>query len=202
MKTIAILASGNGTNAENLVRAIQKRKIKARLAFIFSNRKDAQVLSRAKRLKVPYISFEAQDFKSREAYEKELMKLLKKDKVDVIVLAGYMLLLGDAFIRTYKNRIINIHPSLLPAFKGTHAIRDAYDYGVRVSGVTVHFVQPALDSGPIILQKEVPMIDGEAVRNFEKRIHQMEYELYPKALQLVLDGRCKLKGRRVIIKEK
>lgn len=198
-KTIAILASGNGTNAENIIRQIQKGKVKARLAFVFSNRRDAKVIQRAKNLKAPYISFEVKDFKDRKEYESQLLKLLKKEKVEVIVLAGYMLLLGDEFIRTYKNRILNIHPSLLPAFKGTQAIQDAYNYGVRVSGVTVHFVAPEMDSGPIVLQKEVPLLNGESVQEFEKRIHEAEYELYPKALQLVLDGKCRLKGRRVTI---
>lgn len=197
MKTIAILASGSGTNAENLVRAIQKRKVKARVAFIFSSRRDAPVLERARRLQVPYISFEPKEFPSREVYEDQLLKVLKKEKVEMIVLAGYMLLLGEKFVRAYKNRILNIHPSLLPAFKGTHAIQEAYDYGVRVSGVTVHFVDPALDSGPIILQKEVPLASGESVKDFEKRIHQVEYKLYPKALRLVLSGRCQIKGRVV-----
>jgi len=199
MKTIAILASGNGTNAENIVRAIQKKKLRARLAFIFSNRRDAKVIERAKKLNVPYLCFEVKDFDSREEYEAVLLKQLKREKVDVIVLAGYMLLLGDKLIQTFKNRIINIHPSLLPSFKGTHAIQDAFNYGVRVSGVTVHFVAPELDSGPIILQKEVPLLDGERVSDFEKRIHEVEYELYPKALQLVIEGKCKIKGRKVII---
>ncbi len=201
MKTIAILASGNGTNAENIVRAIQKGKVKAKLAFIFSNKTDAKVLDRARKLKAPYVAFEVKEFKSRQEYEKTLLALLRKEKVDVIVLAGYMLLLGDDFVRTYKNRILNIHPSLLPAFKGTHAIQDAYSYGVRVSGVTVHFVEPALDSGPIILQKEVPLRNGEKLKDFEKRIHEVEYELYPRALKLVLEGKCWVKGRTVIIKD-
>ncbi|MBI4970683.1 MAG: phosphoribosylglycinamide formyltransferase [Candidatus Omnitrophica bacterium] len=201
MKTIAILASGNGTNAENIARAIQKKKVKASLALIFSNKRDAKVLDRAKKLNVPYVSFEVKDFESREAYESQLIKLLQAEKVDVIVLAGYMLLVGDAFIQAFKNRILNIHPSLLPAFKGTHAIQEAYDYGVRVSGVTVHFVEPALDSGPIILQKEVPLRDGESVQDFESRIHKVEYELYPKALQLVVSDKCSVRGRKVIIKK-
>lgn len=202
MKTIAILASGNGSNAENIIRAVQSRKIKAHVAFVFSNKRDAKVLDRVKRLKVPYVAFEMKDFKTREVYEAQLIKLLKLEKVDVIILAGYMLLLGDAFTKAFKNRILNIHPSLLPSFKGTHAIQEAYEYGVRVSGVTVHFVEPALDSGPIILQKEVVIKDGESLQSFEKRIHEVEYELYPKALQLVLDGKCVMRGRRVIIKNR
>jgi len=202
MKTIAILASGNGSNAENIIRAVQSKKIKAQIAFVFSNKRDAKVLERAKRLKVPYVAFEMKDFKTREAYEAQLIKFLKLEKVDVIVLAGYMLLLGSAFLRAYKNKIINIHPSLLPSFKGTHAIQEAFEYGVRVSGVTVHFVEPALDSGPIILQKEVPLQNGEKLQDFEKRIHKVEHELYPKALQLVLDGKCVLRGRRVILKNR
>ncbi len=201
LKNIAILASGNGTNAENIIRSIKKGRIRANLAFVFSNKKQAKVLERAKQLNVPYVSFGIKDFASRKQYDLKLLELLKKSKVDLIVLAGYMLLLDDKFFKYYKNQIINIHPSLLPAFKGTQAIRDAYDYGCRVSGVTVHFVEPDLDSGPVILQKEVPIRNGESMQEFEKNIHQTEYELYPKALNLVLNGKCLVKGRRVIIKK-
>lgn len=200
LKTIAILASGNGTNAENLIRHIRAGKVKARVAFIFSDRRQARVLERAKRLGVPFISFEPKEFSSKEEYESKLIEIIKKDKVDVIVLAGYMRLLTDQFVRQFRNRILNIHPSLLPAFKGTQAIHEAYEYGVRVSGVTVHFVAPEVDSGAIIQQKEVPLRDGETLEHFEQRIHEMEYELYPKALNLVLKGKCRIKGRKVIIK--
>ncbi|MBI4398083.1 MAG: phosphoribosylglycinamide formyltransferase [Candidatus Omnitrophica bacterium] len=186
LPAIAILASGNGSNAENIIRAVEAKKLRARIAFVFSNKRTAKVLDRARCLGVPYVSFEVKDFKSRAEYERALLLFLKKERVDFIILAGYMLLLGNPFTRKYKNRIVNIRPSLLPAFKGTHAIRDAHEYGVRVSGVTVHYVVPELDSGPIILQQAVTLRPGESLHSFEKRIHQAEYELYPEALKKVL----------------
>ena len=185
MKTIAILASGNGSNAENII-----RKVKAKVAFVFSDHRDAKVLGRAKRLKVPYVSFELKDFESKDAYESKLALLLKKENVDLIVLAGYMRILSDRFVKSFPKKIINIHPSLLPEFKGTtHAIREAFQAGVKKSGVTVHYVIPELDSGPVILQEAVPRLKSDTLAQFEKRIHKKEFELYPKAIKEILKCR-------------
>jgi len=199
LKTIAILASGNGSNAENIVKAVKTRKLKAHIALIFSDKRKAKVLKRAEKLNIPYVSFEPKDFKSKKEYEKVLIKLLKAEKIDYVVLAGYMQILSKEFISAYKNRIINIHPSLLPAFKGAEAIKDAYQYGVRVSGATVHFVVPEVDSGPIILQKTVEIKKGESLARFEDKIHKAEYEILPQALRLVLEGKTKLKANKVTI---
>jgi len=199
-KTLVILASGNGSNAENIIRHIQRGRINAKIAFVFSDNRKAKVLARAKRLKVPYISFDPKEFQSRKKYHETLIQLMKREKVDCIALAGYMRILADDFVKKFKHKLINIHPSLLPAFKGVNSIQRAYDYGVRVSGATVHFVIPEIDSGPIILQKEVVLRNGESLSSFEKRIHQAEYEIFPKALKIICEGKYQIKGNKVKIK--
>ncbi len=198
LKTIAILASGNGANAENIILSIKKRKLKAHLAFVFSDKPKAKVLTRAKKLGVPFYSFDPKEFKNKKAYENQLLKLLKSEKVDYVILAGYMRILSTAFIKAFKNRIINIHPSLLPSFKGAFSIKDAYQYGVKVSGVTVHYVVPEVDSGPIIDQATVELKSKDSLAQFEKRIHEAEYEIFPKALKNVFEGKIKLKGNKVL----
>jgi len=199
IKTICILASGNGSNAENLIINIEKGKVSADVGFVFSDHRDAAVLNRAKKLKVSYISFEPEEFKTRKAYEKALIQLVSQEKIDYVVLAGYMRVLSDTFVKTFRNRIINIHPSLLPAFKGVKSIERAFNYGVRLSGVSVHFVVPEVDSGPLILQKEVALLQTDTLKQFEKKIHKAEYAIFPKALNLVLNGKCKIRGKKVII---
>lgn len=202
MRKIAIFASGNGTNLENILRYVRKGKIRAEVSFCFSDNPKAKALKRARRLGFSTIMFTPKHFPSRKLYERELVRHLNREKVDYVILAGYMRILGKEFIRTFRNRILNIHPAILPSFKGTHAIKDAYDYGVKLTGVTVHFADCSVDGGPVILQEALTIRDGESLASVEKRIHQLEYRLYPEAINLLLKGKLSIRGRRVIQKQK
>ena len=148
---IAVFASGNGTNLQAIIEAISSRDIKnCNIALLVSNNKDAYALTRARKAKIETFVLSHKDFNSREDYDKEIIKELKKRNVELVVLAGFMRLISSYFVNEYRNKIINIHPSLLPAFKGTHGIKDAFESGVKTTGVTVHFVDDELDHGPII----------------------------------------------------
>ena len=149
-----------------------------------------------------YKALEAEGFSSREEYDREVARELEKEKIELVVLAGFMRILGGEFVDKYRGRIMNIHPALLPSFRGTHGIRDAVEYGVKVTGVTVHFVDKGLDSGPIILQKCVPIEKDDTMDTLEEKIHGEEHKMYPEAVRLFAEGRLKLSGRRVDILDK
>ena len=193
----AVFASGNGTNLANLIKHVKQGKISAELALVFSDKPEAFALERAKKAKIPTLTLVPKDFPSKDAYETEILKVLCEKGIDLIALAGYMRIVGSVLIQAYPQRILNVHPALLPAFKGAHAIRDAFEYGARVTGVTVHFVDEQIDHGPIILQKEVPILAKDTLESLEKRIHQAEYDIYPKAIELFARGRLKIEGRKV-----
>lgn len=183
----AILISGSGTNMQNIVQCVQDKQIKGlEIAFVFSDKPDAQGLARAKRLHIPTITFSPKDYADKTAYEKALLKIFKNEKIDFIVLAGYMRLIGKTILKPYKNKILNIHPALLPAFPGTHGIQDAYNYGVHITGVTVHIVDEGMDTGPIVLQKAINVRARETLASLEKRIHALEYEMYPEAIRMMV----------------
>ena len=138
-------------------------------------------------------------YSSREKYDSKIIEMLEEEKIDLVVLAGYMLLLSQEFVRKFKNKILNIHPALLPSFKGTHGIKDAYRYGVKVTGVTVHFVDEDLDSGPIILQEAFPIDPDDSVEELEEKIHKVEHKIYPEAVKYFCEDRLEIDGRRVKI---
>lgn len=196
---IAVLCSGNGTNLQAIIDAVKSGYIPAKIALVLSDKADAFALERAKKAGIETIAFNAGDFKSREDFDKEVVKNLKSRSVGLVVLAGFMRLLSPYFIREYSNRIMNIHPALLPSFKGTHGVRDALAYGVRVTGPTVHFVDEELDHGAIILQKAVEVMDGDTEETLLERIHKEEHRIYPEAVKLFAEGRLKIKGRKVAI---
>ena len=199
-KRFAIFVSGNGTNMENIVKAVARRKIRnAEVAFVFSDNPEAYALTRARRLKVASVVFSPKDFSAKETYEQELLRVCKNEKVDFIVLAGYMRLVGKTLLTAYRNKILNIHPALLPSFPGVHGIKDAHDYGVKITGVTVHLVDTGIDTGPIIFQEAVTIRSHERVGHLEKRIHAIEYKLYPQAIQCMANGKIKINGRKVIV---
>ncbi len=201
MKRICVFASGSGSNFQAIVEAVRSKKIKgARVVLLVVDRKDAYVRVRAERLKIPQVFVNPLDFLSRRDYEKHLLKVLRQEKIDIVVLAGYMRILSPYFVRNFKNKILNIHPALLPAFKGTHAIERAYKYGVKVTGVTVHFVDDKVDHGPIILQEPVKVDDGDTLEDLERKIHKVEHRLYPQAINLLLKNKLKLRGRKVFIR--
>lgn len=183
---VAILASGNGSNFEALAHQFQAGLLPGELIFVFSDHHDAYVLERAQRLNVRAFSFEVKEFENKAAYEKALLQLLQEQQIDLIVLAGYMRIIGKTLLSHYSNRILNIHPSLLPSFPGLHGIKDAYEYGVKVTGVTVHLVDDGVDTGPIIAQEPVMILPVDTLESLEEKIHQTEHRLYPKVLRDVL----------------
>lgn len=183
---VAILASGNGSNFEALAHQFQAGLLPGELIFVFSDHHDAYVLERAQRLNVRSFSFEVKEFENKAAYEKALLQLLQEQQIDLIVLAGYMRIIGQTLLSYYSNRILNIHPSLLPSFPGLHGIKDAYEYGVKVTGVTVHLVDDGVDTGPIIAQEPVMILPEDTLESLEGKIHQTEHRLYPKVLRDVL----------------
>jgi len=200
MVNIGVLASGRGTNLQAIIEAIEEGKIAAEIKIVISDNPDAYALKRARQYHIAtrYIHFK--EFKNREDYDKEIIKTLKEKKIELVVLAGYMRILSPYFIRTYKNKIINIHPALLPSFPGLHAQRQTLEYGVKVSGCTVHFVDEGVDSGPIILQKAVEVSDDDTEESLADKILKEEHQIYPRAIQLFCEGRLMVKGRRVFIK--
>ena len=200
MKRIAVLASGSGSNFEAIVRAQRRKVFNAQVALLVCNNADAFCRARARRLKVKEIFIDPRDYSSRESFDATLKKILKKGKIDLVVLAGYMRILSPAFIRAFKNKVINIHPAILPAFKGSRAISDAFDYGVKLTGVTVHFVDEQVDHGPIILQSAIAVNKGMTIKKLEAAVHRLEHKLYPRAIKLVLGGKVRIEGRRVQIK--
>ncbi|MCX5695719.1 MAG: phosphoribosylglycinamide formyltransferase [Candidatus Omnitrophica bacterium] len=199
MKNIAVFASGRGTNFKAIAQAIKRGKLKVNLALLVCDNPKAAVLDKAKKLGVKACLIQREGFAQKKDFEDEIIKHLKNNKVELVVMAGFMRMLSPHFVAAYKNRIINIHPALLPSFKGSRAIKDAFDYGAKVSGVTVHFVDEAMDHGPIILQEEVALGESSTLKALEEKIHKVEHKLYPQAIKLITQGRVKLRGRRVII---
>lgn len=198
---IAILVSGRGTNLQAVIDAVSRGEIKAEIALVVSDNKDAYALTRAEKSGIETFVLSAKDFSSREAYDKEVIKELEKKNVGLVVLAGFMRLVSGYFVEKYKNKIINVHPALLPSFKGTHSIRDAFEYGVKTTGVTVHFVDSELDHGPIILQEAVSVEESDTLEKVEEKIHKVEHKLYPEAIRLFVEGKLEIQGRKVGIKE-
>jgi phosphoribosylglycinamide formyltransferase-1 len=196
---IAVLASGNGTNFEAIAKAISCGCIKADLKLLVSDKKDAYARVRAEKFRIKNIFIDPNDFKSRLDFDKALVKLLRKEKTNLVVLAGFMRILTPYFVRAFTGRIINIHPAILPAFRGEHAIERAYKYGCKVTGVTVHFVDEKVDHGPVILQGTVTIKEDMRLREIEKQIHALEHKLYPLAIKLIAEKRIRRTGRYVKI---
>ena len=196
----AVFASGNGGNLQAIIAAVRVGKIRASLHLVVSDRKDAYALVRARKAKVPTLCLDPKDFKDRETFDRAVVARLKEEGIDFIVLAGYMRLFSPYFIRQYPNKIINIHPALLPAFKGTHGIRDAFQYGVKTTGATVHFVVEEMDAGAIIAQEAVAVSPKDTEASLAQKIHRIEHRIYPKAVDLFARGKLKLSGRKVTVK--
>lgn len=201
MSNIAIFASGNGSNFQAIADAIKNGQLNANLALLVCDKENAFVLERAKKSGVKSVLIKRKDFKTKEDFEKEIIKHCKKENIDLIVLAGFMRLVSPVFINAYRNKIINIHPALLPAFKGAHAIADAFEAKVKMTGVTVHFVDEEMDHGPIILQKEIDIREEDSLESLEERIHDIEHVLYPKVIRLFIEGKVKIKDGEVEIEE-
>lgn len=185
---LAVFASGNGTNFQKVAEAVQAGKIDAQIAFLFCDNKKAAVLKRAERLQVPVISFAPKEFPSREAYETAVLQALKKHRVDLVILAGYMRIVGRTVLAAYPKKIINIHPSLLPDFPGRNSIKEAFDSGVKETGVTIHFVDEGVDTGPVIAQKKVPVYKEDTLETLEERIHTAEHHLFPEVIRQLVSN--------------
>ena len=194
---IAIFASGRGTNFSAIAAAIKKGLIKANLSLLVCDNPKAGVLLKAKAAKVEVFLADRKTFSSKIDFENAIIEALKKHKIGLIVLAGFMRILSARFVRKYYGRIINIHPSLLPAFKGEEGIKDAFSYCVKMTGVTVHFVDVLMDHGPIILQQAVVINERDTQKALEEKIHRVEHALYPQAIKLFCEGKLKIKGRKV-----
>lgn len=198
---IAVLCSGSGTNLQAIIDSVKSGYIPAKIALVVSDNKDAPALERAKKAGIETLVLDKKNFKTREDFDKEIVKNLKKKDVELVVLAGFMRLISPYFINEYKNRIMNIHPALLPSFKGVHGIKDALDYGAKITGPTVHFVDEELDSGPIILQKVVEIMGDDTEDTLLERVHKAEHKIYPEAIKLFAEGKLKIEGRRVVVNE-
>lgn len=197
--TLAVLVSGNGSNLQAIIDRIEAKEINGRIACVISNSPDAFALQRAARHGIPTIIHENRLYLDRREYDAALVEILKSHGVELIVMAGFMRILTDVMINAFPNAIINIHPSLLPAFPGLNAQKKALDYGVRFSGCTVHFVDCGTDSGPIILQAVVPVMQNDTVAQLSKRILKEEHNIFPEAIRLFADGRISIQGRRVTV---
>ncbi|MBI3315214.1 MAG: phosphoribosylglycinamide formyltransferase [Candidatus Omnitrophica bacterium] len=195
----AVFASGNGGNLQAIISALRVQKIRAALQLVVSDRADAYALVRARKAKVPTLCLNPKNFETREAFDRAVLAHLKERRIDFIVLAGYMRLFSHHFIRSYPNKILNIHPALLPAFKGTHSVRDAFQYGVKVTGVTVHFIVEEMDAGAVILQEAVAVGPKDTESSLARKIHRVEHRVYPKAIDLFARGKLKLTGHTVKI---
>ncbi len=198
---IAIFCSGNGSNFQAIVDAKKSSPFNANIALMVCDNKNAYVIERAKTEQIETLILDIKDFDSKASYEAEIIKALEKHSIDLICLAGYMRLLLPSFIKRYKNKILNIHPALLPSFKGMHAIKDALSYGVKQTGVTVHFVDEDMDAGPVILQEPIIVEDSDTEERLSIKIHELEHRLYPKCVKLLVEGKLKIEKRVVRIRE-
>lgn len=198
---IGVLASGRGSNLQALLDACARGNIPAEVAVVLSDCSDAYALQRARQSHVPACHVDPAAWPGREQYEQELVRLLQAHRVGLVCLAGYMRLVGRVMLQAFPDRIMNIHPSLLPAFPGLHAQKQALDYGVRFAGCTVHFVDEGMDSGPIILQAVVPVLESDDEASLAARILEQEHQIYPRAVDLFARGKLRLEGRRVRILE-
>ena len=197
---LAVLVSGRGSNLQAIIDSIDREELDAHLSIVISNTKDAMALKRAEQHGIKTIFIDPSNYLSSKEYDKALVLKLKEFSIDLICLAGYMRILGEEVVQTFEKKIINIHPSLLPAFPGLNAQKQAIVHGVKFSGCTVHFVDSGVDSGPIILQTAVPVYDNDDEKSLSKRILEQEHYLYPKAIKMIQENKIKLNGRTVTSK--
>ena len=195
---LGVLISGRGSNLQSLVDAIDRGDLDATIAIVISNRPEAGGLTRAKEAGLETLCLRQQDFESRVAYDQALADALEARRVDLVCLAGFMRLVGPPMLEAFPNHILNIHPSLLPAFPGRDAQKQALGYGVRVAGATVHFVTDELDGGPIVMQAPVPIHSDDDLESVAARILVEEHRIYPRAVSLVLAGGWRIEGRRFV----
>ncbi|HXV49506.1 MAG TPA: phosphoribosylglycinamide formyltransferase [Candidatus Binatia bacterium] len=197
--SIAVLISGSGTNLQSIIDAVEGKRLDAKIEIVLSNIADAFGLERAKKHGVSTVVLDHKSYSSREAYDRAVVELLQKRGVELVVLAGFMRLLSPVFIKAYSNRIMNIHPALLPSFPGLQVQKKAVEHGVRFAGCTVHFVNEECDEGPIIIQAVVPVFADDTEETLAARILKQEHRIYPQAIQLYAENRLRVVGRKVLV---
>jgi len=194
---IAVLASGTGTNLAAIMKSIERGRLEARVCLVLSNKPDAPVLDIARAGGIPVWARDHREYESREAFDADMLAAIADAGADTIALAGYMRMLSSPFIKAHEGRILNIHPAILPSFPGVSGYADAVEYGVRITGCTVHFVDEQMDQGPVIIQAAVPVGPNDTPESTIARIHALEHRIYPQALQWLARGRLSVEGRRV-----
>jgi phosphoribosylglycinamide formyltransferase-1 len=195
---LGVLASGRGSNLQAILDAIEAGRCPARVAVVVSDRKDAPALERARRAGAKAVHLDPRAYPDRVAFDDAVAEVLRQHGTELVCLAGYMRVLSAEFVRRFPGRILNVHPALLPAFPGLHAQRRALEHGVKIAGATVHFVDEGVDTGPIVLQAAVPVLDDDTEDTLAARILVEEHSLYPEAIRLYAEGRLRLAGRRVL----
>lgn len=200
MKNIVVLISGNGTNLQAIIDNVQAGNINGKIVAVISNKADAFGLERAKKADIPAYFIDHKGI-AREEHEQKIIDILEEKKVDLVVLAGYMRVLTSLFVNKYKNRLINIHPALLPSFPGTDGYGDTFNYGCKVGGCTVHFVDEGVDTGPIIIQKVNEIREDDTLESFKARGLEIEHQALPEAIKLFCEGKLEIEGRKVKIKK-
>jgi phosphoribosylglycinamide formyltransferase-1 len=197
--TIAVFASGSGTNFQAIADEAAAGRLDVRIGLLVCDRPQAPVVERAHRAGVPVFAFRPKDYAKREDYEAEILRELREREIDLVVMAGYMRLITPVLVEPFYGKMINVHPSLLPAFPGVNAIGQALDYGVRLTGVTVHFVDAGMDTGPIIAQRSIEVQPEDTEETLAARVHAIEHQLYPEVIRWIREGRVRLDGRKVRI---
>jgi phosphoribosylglycinamide formyltransferase 1 len=196
---VGVLASGRGSNFQSLIDAVSMKKLHAEICLLITDNPSAFAIERAKKHDIEYLVVKPKEFRSKEAFYVAIAEALRKKDVGLVVLAGFMRIVGKPLIDAFPNRIMNIHPALLPAFPGLHAQTQAVEYGVKISGCTVHFVDEGMDTGPVIIQAAVPVYHNDTEETLSERILKLEHKIYPEAVRLFSQGKLKVEGRKVHI---
>ncbi|MEJ5173028.1 MAG: phosphoribosylglycinamide formyltransferase [Hydrogenothermaceae bacterium] len=200
MKNLVVLISGKGSNLKAIIDAIKDGKIRAKISLVLSNKRDTKGLDIAKENGIKTKFIDPSFFETRRGYDIYIAELIKNENPDLVVLAGYMRILSEEFIDTFEGKIVNIHPSLVPAFQGKNAQNQALEYGSLITGCSVHFVTKELDNGPVIIQAAVPVLPEDTPQSLSDRILSFEHRIYPQAIKWILEGRVEVKGRKVLVK--
>lgn len=197
---IGVLASGSGSNLQSIIDHIEQGRLDAVIRVVISNNPDAYALTRAKKHGIPFVAIRHQEYPDREAFDGQMAEILLSYGIELVVMAGFMRVLSPKFLKAFPQRVINIHPALLPSFPGLHGQQQAFNYGVKFSGCTVHFADDGVDSGPIIIQAVVPVLETDTEDSLAARILREEHRIYPQAIQFYAEGRIAIRNRQVKIK--
>lgn len=198
---LGVLISGSGSNLQSIIDNIEKGTLKATIKIVICNNPHSYGITRAQKHGLPVAVLKHGDFRTREDFDEELIRILRSNEIDLVVLAGFMRILTPVFLKAFPQKIINIHPALLPSFPGTHGQKDAFEYGVKFSGCTVHFVDEGVDTGPIIIQSVVPVFQDDTRETLAARILKEEHRIYPQAIQYFAEEKITISGRKVLIKD-